>query len=892
MAKVTVRQFADVVGIPVERLLTQLGEAGLSIERAEDEISDREKLQLLRFLRRSHGKGEADIDSGAEEPRKITLKRKTVSEIKVGGAGGRKTVNVEVRKKRTYVKRGAAAEDEQLESRPVAQRGGGRLGSRGVDEPVAEEQVELAEDQQAVVDEPVVSEADRAASEAAAEAARLASIEVARRELEETARREAEVEARRMAEEESRRIAEEEARRVAAAAATAGAPSEPGRRPDVPPKRPDQPGRRGDAAKRGRRSERDDSSDERRGKYGRKELHVAADKRGRRKKGKGTVSGSKVSATGQHGFARPTQPVVRDVSIPETITVAELAQKMAVKAAEVIKTMMKMGSMATINQVIDQDTAILVVEEMGHTARTVTENDLENQLLEDRGQMGEERARPPVVTIMGHVDHGKTSLLDHIRKTRVAAGEAGGITQHIGAYHVDTDRGTISFLDTPGHAAFTAMRARGAQVTDIVVLVVAADDGVMPQTREAIQHSRAAEVPIVVAINKIDKPEADPDRVKTELSSEGVIPEEWGGDIQFVHVSAKSGEGVDALLDSILLQAEVMELTAPFEGLANGVVVESTLDKGRGPVATVLVQSGCLRRGDVILSGQEYGRVRAMFDEAGSPIEEAGPSIPAVILGLSGTPNAGDEVVALADERKAREIALFRQGKFRNVRLAQQQPTKMEDIFAHAASGEKATLNVVVKADVQGSVEALRDALVKLSTDEAEVKIVAAGVGGISESDVNLAAASNAVLFGFNVRADATARKAIVETGVDLHYYGVIYDILDEVRKALTGMLSPEIREEIVGLAEVRDVFHSSRIGSIAGCIVVDGSVKKSNPIRVLRDNVVIYEGELESLRRFKDDVAEVRAGTECGIGVRNYNDVRVGDQIEVYQRVEVQRTL
>ncbi|GAB6039587.1 translation initiation factor IF-2 [Endothiovibrio diazotrophicus] len=848
MAKVTVKQFADVVGIPVERLLTQLGEAGLSISKADDEISDKEKLQLLRFLRKSHGKDEAEVEVGTEEPKKITLKRKTVSELKVGGGAGRKTVNVEVRKKRTYVKR-SLIEDQDAEKRQ------------------AEEDARAAE------------EAERRAAEEA-EAARIAAEEEARRkeqEAEEAARR-AEEEAAKRAEEEAAKRAAEEAR-LAAEQVTQRKGADTPKRVE-PPKRVEAPAKRDD--------------DERKGKYGRKELHVAADKRGRRKKGgKSAPRRAASSGGGAHGFARPTAPVVREVSVPETITVADLAAKMAVKAAEVIKTLMKMGSMATINQVLDQDTAILVIEEMGHTAKAVSENDLENELLADRGESGEAIARPPVVTIMGHVDHGKTSLLDYIRKAKVAAGEAGGITQHIGAYHVETDRGTISFLDTPGHAAFTAMRARGAQVTDIVVLVVAADDGVMPQTKEAIQHSRAAGVPIVVAVNKIDKPEADPDRVKNELVAQEVIPEEWGGDTQFVHVSAKTGEGIDTLLDAISLQAEVMELTAPREGLANGVVVESSLDKGRGPVATVLVQSGTLKKGDIILSGQEFGRVRAMFDEAGRPIDEAGPSIPAVVLGLSGTPNAGDEVVALADERKAREIALFRQGKFRDVRLAQQGPAKMEDIFAQAAGqGGKATLNVVVKADVQGSVEALRDSLNKITTDEAEVKIVASGVGGINESDVNLAVASNAVLFGFNVRADATARRLVADTGVDLHYYSVIYDLLDEVKASLSGMLSPEIREEIVGLAEVKDVFRSSILGAIAGCIVVDGAVRRSNPIRVLRDNVVIFEGELESLRRFKDDVNEVKAGTECGIGVKNYNDIKPGDQIEVYERYEVQRTL
>jgi translation initiation factor IF-2 len=584
--------------------------------------------------------------------------------------------------------------------------------------------------------------------------------------------------------------------------------------------------------------------------------------------------------------------VVREVEIPEAITVAELAQKMSIKGTELMKSLMKMGIMATINQSLDQDTAVLVVEEMGHNAKTVSENDLETQIeqLAAREVTGEKVSRPPVVTIMGHVDHGKTSLLDHIRSTRVAAGEAGGITQHIGAYHVDTEKGTISFLDTPGHAAFTAMRARGAKVTDIVILVVAADDGVKPQTIEAIQHSKAAGVPLVVAVNKIDKPEADPDRVKTELSQHEVIPEDWGGDTQFIPVSAKTGEGIDALLDAVLLQAEVLELKAVEDCPAQGVVIESTLDKGRGPVATILVQNGVLHKGDTLITGQELGRVRAMFDEAGKAIESAGPSMPAVVLGLSGTPAAGEDALVINDERKARELAEFRQQKQREIKLARQQQAKLEDMFSRMGSGEQTTLNIILKADVQGSVEALRDALTKIATDEVAVKIVSSGVGGINETDANLAVASNAIMIGFNVRADAAARRVVEEHGIDLHYYSVIYDAIDEVKAAVSGMLSPEISEEIIGLAEVRDVFRAPKIGAIAGCMVVDGSVRRSSPIRVLRDNVVIFEGELESLRRFKDDVNEVRAGTECGIGVKGYNDVKVGDQIEVFERVETAR--
>ena len=594
----------------------------------------------------------------------------------------------------------------------------------------------------------------------------------------------------------------------------------------------------------------------------------------------------------QQGFTKPAQPVTRDVVIGETITVGELANKMAVKATEVIKTMMKMGAMATINQVIDQETAQLVAEEMGHKVVLRRENELEEAVLSDRDMNAEAEPRAPVVTIMGHVDHGKTSLLDYIRKAKVAAGEAGGITQHIGAYHVHTPNGDITFLDTPGHAAFTSMRARGAQATDIVVLVVAADDGVMPQTIEAIQHAKAANVPLVVAVNKIDKPEADPDRVKTELSQYGVISEDWGGDTQFVNVSAKKGIGIDELLDAILLQAEVLELKAVKDGMASGVVIESYLDKGRGPVATVLVQSGTLNRGDIVLCGLEYGRVRAMRNEIGKEVKSAGPSIPVEILGLSGVPSAGDEMTVVRDEKKAREVALYRQGKFREVKLARQQKAKLENMFNSMTEGDVSELNIIVKADVQGSVEAICQALLELSTDEVKVKIVGSGVGGITETDATLAAASNAIIVGFNVRADASARKVVEAENLDLRYYSVIYDLINEIKAALSGMLQPEFKQEIIGLAEVRDVFRSPKFGAIAGCMVIEGVVKRHNPIRVLRDNVVIYEGELESLRRFKDDVTEVRNGMECGIGVKNYNDVRVGDQIEVFETVEVKRSI
>ncbi|MAZ39497.1 MAG: translation initiation factor IF-2 [Legionellales bacterium] len=601
---------------------------------------------------------------------------------------------------------------------------------------------------------------------------------------------------------------------------------------------------------------------------------------------------SELSESLKQEFSKPSAPVIREISVPESIIVADLALKMSIKAAEVIKALMKMGAMVTINQVLDQDTAILVVEELGHKAIALKDNQLEDDLAATTNVDVPHVPRPPVVTIMGHVDHGKTSLLDYIRRTKVTSGEAGGITQHIGAYHVDTPRGTVSFLDTPGHAAFTAMRARGAKCTDIVILVVAADDGVMPQTIEAIQHARAAEVPIIVAVNKIDKPEADQDRVKSELSNHEVISEDWGGDVMFVPISAKVGTGIDDLLDAILLQAEVLELKAPEDCPAKGIIIESKLDKGRGPVASILVQQGTLKKGDLILSGVEYGRVRAMLDENGKAILRAGPSMPIEILGLSGTPNAGDEVVVVQDERKAREIALFRQGKYRDVKLAKQQAAKLDNIFNKMNEGSVGSLNIVLKTDVQGSSEAISEALHKIQHEEAQVKVVSSGVGGITESDVNLAIASNAILIGFNVRADASARKLIEREGVDIHYYSVIYALIDEVKQALQGMLSPDEKEKIIGLAEVRDVFRSPKFGAVAGCMVIDGIVKRNNPIRVLRDNVVIYEGELESLRRFKDDTNEVKNGFECGIAVKNYNDVKVGDQIEVFEIIHVAKTL
>ncbi len=828
MPDVTVAQFAEVLKVPVDRLLAQLDQAGITVAGADDTISDEAKMELLTHLRRSHGHG----GDTAAAPRKITLKRKSQSELKLASAQGRaRTVNVEVRRQRTYIKRDV------------------------LEEKARQHQEEL--DRKREVEEQARRESERAEQERRD-----------RERLEADSRK-------RQTEEEARRLAAEETLRQTEAREREEAAKKQRTQETQRPARP-----------------REEESHTR---YGRQELHVAGDVSARYKKKKRLRSRTApVAAEARHAFEMPTAPVKHEVSIGETTTVAELAQKMAVKANEVIKVMMNMGVMATINQPIDQDTALLVVEEMGHTAKIVRESTVEADLqtAEAEAEAGELEPRPPVVTVMGHVDHGKTSLLDYIRRTKVAAGEAGGITQHIGAYHVETPKGVITFLDTPGHAAFTAMRARGAQVTDIVVLVVAADDGVMPQTIEAIQHARAAEVPIVVAVNKIDKGDSDPERVKSDLAKQQVIPEEWGGENLFAYVSAKTGQGIDQLLDTLLLQADVLELKAPQSGMAAGVVLESSLEKGRGTVATILVKRGTLKLGDYILVGQEFGRVRAMFNEAGAPIESAGPSMPVVVLGLSGTPNAGDELLAVENERKAREVALYRQGKFRDVKLARQSPTKLEDVFSQSEESKSSVINLLIKADVQGSAEALRDALSKLTTDEVAVKVIASGVGGLTESDVSLAAASKARIIGFNVRADAAARDAIKESGVDVRYYSIIYEAIDDVTKIMSGMLAPEVKEQIVGLAEVREVFRSSKFGTVAGCMVVDGYVRRNNPIRVLRDNVVIFEGALESLRRFKDDVNEVRAGTECGIGVKNYNDVRVGDQIECFARVEVTRTV
>ncbi len=842
MADVTVAQFAEVLKVPVDKLLSQLDEAGIKVSGSDDKISEDAKLELLTHLRRSHGQD--DTPATAAAPRRITLKRKSQSELRLSGAQGRsRTVNVEVRKKRTYIKRD-----------------------------VLEKQ---AQDEQDALDRAKKEEEDRLLAE---EAEKKRAAE----EVEQAAKREAEA---REQEELAAKNAEEEARKVAEKAASDAAAEKVRLE-------------KAEADARSRRSKEKEKPKAKAGRgdtrYGRKELHVAGDKSGRRKR-KTPVRRRPINVGGdsKHGFEKPTAPVVHEVEIPENISVAELAQKMAIKGNAVVKVLFNMGAMVTINQVIDQDTATLVVEEMGHVAVPVESADVDAKLLaEEQPVSGDEVSRAPVVTIMGHVDHGKTSLLDYIRRTKVADGEAGGITQHIGAYSVQTDKGQISFLDTPGHAAFTAMRARGAQATDIVILVVAADDGVMPQTIEAIQHSKAAGVPIIVAVNKIDRENADPERVKNELSQHEVIPEDWGGEQMFVNVSALKGTGVDDLLDAISLQAEVMDLKAVAEGPAQGIVVESSLEKGRGAVATLLVQSGTLKQGDMIIAGEEYGRIRNMFDETGASVKEAGPSKPAVVLGLSKTPSAGDDFLVVKNERKAREVAEYRQSKTRETKLAQQQASKMEDMFTQMKDGEISSVPVIIKSDVHGSAEALRDALSKLSTDEVRVKVLGSGVGGITETDATLAAASNATIIGFNVRADAAARVAIKESGVDVRYYSIIYEAIDDVKAALSGLLAPEIREQIVGLATVKEVFSSPKFGDIAGCIVSEGYVKRSNPIRVLRDNVVIYEGELESLRRFKDDVNEVRSGTECGIGVKNYADVKPGDQIECFERIEVARTL
>ena len=868
MADVSIEKLASDIGTTVDRLVGQFKDAGIS-KSAGEQVNEDEKQKLLDHLSKQHG--------SAAEPTRMTLKRKTTSTLSVGKS---KEVKVEVRKKRTYVKRSDVEEqqrqaeeeakrlEEEARLKREAEEKAAAEAKKAAEEKArkAEEAKKAAEEERArraeqakkeaearKADEPELTEAEKAEAEAARqeeERLRKAQEEEAQKKLEEDAKKAAD-EARKLAEENERRWKEEEERR-----------------------------KKEEAEEVHLHSNRyaQEAEDE-------EDMQVERSSRRRRK--------SKKNA-GEHlkqGFNKPAAPVERVVKLGATITVGELASKLAIKSNEVIKTMMKMGEMATINQVLDQDTAVLVIEEMGHKYELVNDNALEDELLAD-GTGGEKTTRAPVVTIMGHVDHGKTSLLDYIRRAKVADGEAGGITQHIGAYKVETENGEITFLDTPGHAAFTAMRARGATATDIVILVVAADDGVMPQTKEAVQHARAAGVPLIVAVNKMDKETADPDRVKTELSQLEVISEEWGGEHQFCNVSAKTGMGVDELLEAIVLQAEVLDLKAVAEGPGRGIVIESRLDKGRGPVASVLVQEGQLRAGDILLCGEEYGRVRAMRDENGNEIKIAGPSTPVEVLGLSGVPVAGEDAAVVKDERKAREVAAKRHQKKRELKLARQQKAKLENMFANMESGDVSELNIVLKADVQGSVEAISESLVKLSTSEVKVNIVGSGVGGITETDATLAAASGAIVLGFNVRADATARRVLEAEEIDLRYYSVIYNLIDEVKAAMSGMLAPEFKQEIIGLAEVRDVFKSPKLGAIAGCMVTEGNVKRSNPIRVLRDNVVIYEGELESLRRFKDDVQEVRNGMECGIGVKNYNDVKVGDQIEVFEIVEVKREI
>ncbi len=871
---VSIKQLAADTGTTVERLLVQFQDAGVTgLRGADDMVTEARKQQLLQYLQQQHG---AKIAARTAAPEQIVLRRAKTSELRVAGAsGGAKTISVQVLKKRTYVKRVA----EVAEVTEVAKA------------------VETAESVKAAVDvpQPVVEVTPAVVAEA------LPATPVVVSPSAETV------------------AAVVEKAPNAAPAAPVVTPAQPAtprstttdKTEKTDPRHKDkrhgvrteeETDRYGHAKKKKTRGGREGGHDRYESLVGRSggalnmslrsddsEIDVAYSQRGSRRHARN----KRMQQMQIQAFTRPTAPVVREVNIPETLTVAELAQRMSVKAAEVIRVMMKMGAMVTINQPVDQETASLVVEEMGHKPKLVSAFAIEESLTQDSQPQGELLPRAPVVTIMGHVDHGKTSLLDYIRRTRVTSGEAGGITQHIGAYHVETPKGMITFLDTPGHAAFTAMRARGAKLTDIVILVVAADDGVMPQTIEAINHAKAASVPIIVAVNKMDKPEADPERVRNELSRYGLVPEEWGGDVMFVPISAKAGSNIDKLLDSVLVQAEMMELHAIAACPASGVVIESRLDKGRGAVASLLVQQGTLRRGDVVLAGFEFGRVRALFDENSKPIDSAGPSIPVEILGLSGTPQAGDEFLVVEDERRAREVAMFRQGKFREVKLARQNAAKLENVMQRMGD-EKAEryLNIVLKADVQGSAEALTQALAELSTEEVKVKVISAAVGGISESDANLALASGAIIIGFNVRANAEARKLIENESIDLHYHSVIYDVIDEVKRALSGFLEPEVQEKIVGLAEVREVFRSSKIGAIAGCMVVEGVVKRNNPIRVLRDDIVVFEGVLESLRRFRDDIGEVRSGMECGIGVKSYNDIKPGDKVEVFEKVTVKRTV
>ncbi|MDY4283961.1 translation initiation factor IF-2 [Xanthomonas sacchari] len=898
----TIRKLAELVNTPVEKLLVQLADAGMKFSGPDQVVTSTEKMKLLGFLRRTHGKTDKPVEEEAQAaPKKITLNRRKLQEVTVSAGRSKTTVNVEVRQKRTYVK---SAED--LAAERAAPSAGGR-----VDDERAEILRKLEESKQRnLAEQQKLAEQDRARAE--------------------------EIERKRKAEQEARERAEAEQRAAQAAldaesAPPAAAPSAPAADRNAPaaapraPRPPMAPRPAGAAHPAKPAAPRSDDRNNANNKHKTRgshvmvagvedddstsrfagQLHLSAADRARRSnvRGKprgGSHSGGRRQAEpsrsggGAHGFERPTAPVVREVAIGDTITVADLAQKLALKGGDVVKALFKMGVMATITQTIDHDTAALVTEELGHKPVRAGSADAEDALLaHTEDAQGEKLPRPPVVTIMGHVDHGKTSLLDYIRRTKVASGEAGGITQHIGAYHVETDRGVISFLDTPGHAAFTSMRARGAKLTDIVVLVVAADDGVMPQTVEAVKHAKAAGVPLIVAVNKIDKSGADPLRVKNELLAQDVVAEEFGGDTQFVELSAKTGQGIDVLLDAISLQAEVLELRAVAEGRASGVVIESSLDKGRGPVATVLVQQGALKKGDYLVCGIQYGRVRALFDETGKQPDSAGPSIPVQVLGLSGVPDAGDDFVVVDDERLAKDVAQQRETKRRESRLVSSAGSRMEDIMSQLGKGEgQLSLNLVIKADVQGSVEALKQSLTALSNEQIRINVIHSGVGGITESDANSALASKATVIGFNVRADASARRIIETNGIDLRYFSIIYDVIDQVKQVASGLLGVEIREEIIGIAQVRDVFRSSKFGAVAGCMVVEGVVKRNKPIRVLRDNTVVFEGELESLRRFKENVDEVRNGTECGIGVKAYNDVKAGDQIECFERIEVQRTL
>jgi len=897
MAETTVKKLADIVGTPVEKLLSQMKDAGLPHGDASEVVSDEQKQQLLAHLRKSHGAADT-------EAKKITLKRKSTSTIKTTGAAGKsKTVNVEVRKKRTYVKREALEEQEREEAERKAAEEAARLAEeeKRKAEEAAKRQAEEEAASKKEEEAKARAEAERKAAgeKAAEEKTKRVSVpktatakkpaktetpeEKAKREEAERKQREAD-EAKRKQEAEARKKAEEEAaRRTAEEAARIAAELE--KRGDQEEKKPEEEEDKGSSIVVAAQE----------ASYQREERQSR--RRRRKPKSAGVAHGQmKSSMNKQHGFKTPTEKKIYEVEVPETITVGDLAQRMNIKAKQLIKAMMKMGEMATVNQFIDQETAFLLVEEMGHkpVASKGQEEVLEDHLAgmvvnRDEGDLND---RAPVVTIMGHVDHGKTSLLDYIRKAKVADGEAGGITQHIGAYHVEHEKGMITFLDTPGHAAFTAMRARGAKATDIVVIVVAADDGVMPQTAEAIDHAKASGAPIIIAVNKIDKEQADPDRVRNELATKDVIPEEWGGEYQFINVSAHSGQGVDDLLDAILLQSELLELKAPSTGSATGVVIESRIEKGRGTVASILIQAGQLNIGDMLLAGAHFGRVRAMVDENGKPIKTAGPSIPVEVLGLDGAPEAGEQVQVVPDEKKAREVAEFRQERDRDLKLKRQQASKLENLFENMGSAETKTVNIVLKTDVRGSLEALTGALHDLGTDEVKVNLVSAGVGAINESDVNLAMTSEGVLLGFNVRADSKAKKLCEQEGLDLRYYSVIYELIDDVKSAMSGLLAPEKREEILGTAQVRDVFRSSKFGAVAGCMVIEGTLYRNRPIRVLRDDVVVFEGELESLRRFKDDVQEVRNGMECGIAVKSYNDVKAGDKIEVFEVKEVARFL